>query len=120
MARHELFREHLAALELCCGARRTEDRPASLDEQIDDAAIERKLGPDDRQVDALAFSEVEHCPRIRRSRRRSCVATSRMPDVAGCAKHGVDSRFGGELPGERVLAATGADDHQPHTIYGEL
>jgi hypothetical protein len=115
VACHELFREHLAALELCCGTRRTKDRPASLDEQIDDAAIQRKLRPDDRQVDAFAFSEVEHCPRIRRidGNRRRDVAHAH---VSGCAKNGVDSRFCSELRGERVLAATGADDHQPHTI----
>ena len=108
VACHELFREHLAALELCCGARRTKDRSASLDEQIDDAPIQRKLRADDRQVDALAFGEIQHCSRIRRidvDRRRD----GAHAHVSGCANNGVDSGFCAEFPGERVLAAAGAD-----------
>ena len=53
------FRKHLAAFELRRGARRTEDAQAARLESIDDAAVERQLGADDREVDALAFGECD-------------------------------------------------------------
>ena len=110
MARHELLREHLAALELRRGTRRPEDEAATRAEEIDDAAIERQLRPDDREVDALALGEVEHRLRIAGDRQRPCVATAPCPALPGAQNNGATSGSAGELPGERVLAATAADD----------
>ena len=70
VARHEALREHLAAFELRRRARRAEDQPAARREQIDDAAIERQLGTDDGEVDALALGNRQHALRHRRRRRR--------------------------------------------------
>jgi hypothetical protein len=108
VARHELFREHLA-LEQCCGA--SDQRSVgSLDEQIDDArsansgAIVGSMRSRSARSALLEDSQ---------DRRRSS-STARMPTFR-VRNNGVDSRFRGDFR-RRVLATTSADDHQPHLI----
>ena len=86
---------------------------------IDDAAIERQLGTDDGEIDALALGErgerVGIAPTsIGDERARSAA----MPALPGRADDRADSRLARELPGERVLAAAAADDEHLHAIGG--
>ena len=84
-------------------------------EEIDDAAIERQLGTDDGEVDALALGKREHGFDI------GGVDGDAGRDVAHAgiarrADHRFDGRLRGQFPGQRVLAAAAADDHEPHCL----
>ena len=114
------FREHLAALELRGGARRTEDRAASRREQIDDAAIERQLGPDDGEIDRARARRARAAPRDRLASAATHRGHSGDAGIAGRAEHRGDAALGGELPGEGVLAAAAADHQDLHGAVGNL
>ena len=114
-ARHELFREHLAALELRSRARRAEDAQAPRTKQIDDAAIERQFGTNDGEIDALAFGE--------RGKRVDVAGGNRgeacdfcHPWIPGCAQHVADAGFAREFPGDRMLAAAASDHQNLHCV----
>ena len=61
VARHELFREHLAALELRCGARRTEDRPARSTNRSTMPRSSGSSGPTIVRSMRSRSASVEHC-----------------------------------------------------------
>jgi hypothetical protein len=113
VARHEPFREHLAAFELRRGARRTEDPPPRGTETIDDTAIERQLGTDHGEVDRFARGEREQRIRIAR------IDVGARGDRCGAriARRGDDEGRTGvprEPPDERVLAPPAASNEDPH------
>ena len=109
------FANDLAAFELRGGARRTEDAQWPRDPKtIDDAAIERQLGTDDREIDAFAFGK-------RRERVGSPALIAAIRRDAGDARHcpartatSLTAGSARQFPGERVLAAAAADDQHFH------
>ncbi len=112
MARHERFRERLAALELSRGARGADDAVTARAEAIDDAQIERQLGTDHGQVEALAIGErAELVNRARFDREDASI--SRDAGISGHTGHR-NARRARERSYERVLASTGADDEERH------
>jgi hypothetical protein len=111
--RNELLRDHVAALERRGGARRPENRPARRLESIDDAAIERQLGPDDGEVHGFAFGQRQQPVDIADGHRGVACHGTRS-GVPGRADYRRDLRIPGETGGEGVLAAAGADDKYLH------
>ena len=110
----DLPAERLRALDPGRGGARAEDREPGVRERVGDAGGQRRLRPDDdelggeppgdrddrrtvERIDGLAAD-----PRLR----RDPVGSGRDEDL-------VDARLGGELPGQRVLAAAAADDQDP-------
>ncbi len=86
VARHERFRERLAAFELGGDLRRTKNAMPRRAKPIDDATIERQLGTDDREIEALAIGErTELVDGATLDGFRARVA--RDPGVAGRARH---------------------------------
>ena len=82
--------------------------------QVGDAAVERQLGSDDGEIDALALGELRRAPST------SPAWTGTQPGDsgdAGVARRAQDLRHAGfarELPGEGMLAAAAADDEDFH------
>ncbi len=117
--RHEVLREHLAALELRRGARGPEDAQAARAEQIDNAEVERQLRPDDGQVDVLMHRQRgEPIDVAAADGDPSC--DSADAGVAGSADDFRHAGFGRQLPGERVLAAAAAHDEDSHGIVDKV
>ena len=119
MARHEGYREDLAALEVRPRARRTEDAQSARHEEIGDAAIERQFRTDDREIDRFAFGEGRNRGRIARADVRD---PGNIGDagVARRANDLADGALGGELPCERMLAAATADHQHFHDAVSKF
>src|SRR5918993_377032 len=101
MTGHERFREHLAALELCRGARGTKDSQPTIVKEIRDAAIERQLRSHDGEIDTL--SRGQHGKRGGIARRDgSHPRNACNPGIAGCTNHLADARLARQLPRERM------------------
>ena len=64
MPRHEVFGEGLARFERRGGLRRTDDGPAIGHEHVDDSATQRKLWPDDREIDRLTPGNIQQLERV--------------------------------------------------------
>ena len=115
MARHEIFREGLAGLELRGALGRTEHLAALRFEPIDQAA---------RRAVPPARPRSNRCvPDRRAESRRRCpsmsigavASTAGYPRVAGRADHMGDVGVLRELPGQGVLACAGAENEDPTT-----
>ena len=101
---HERFGERLAALELGRCARRTEDALAAIAKAIDEAAIERQLGTDHREVERFAIGEraqLVHVTRVDGNRR----ASDAMPAFPGTQTT--------EIPVPRASVRTSACSRPP-------
>src|SRR2546425_5187972 len=113
VARHQVLRERLRALDRGRLGDRTEHREARVEEAIGEAGDERRLRPHHGEVDPLAPSERdETVERVGGEGDAHRVAGD--AGVAGCREQRRDARALGDLPGERVLAAAPADDQHPH------
>ena len=94
VAAQELLGEGLGALELRRRAARAEAAQAARREAIDDAGHERRLGPDDGEVDALALrpaSAGRRCPRRRPSTLRT-FGSRAVPALPGATSTSADAR----------------------------
>ena len=111
---HDLLRERLRALQPRGGGERPEVAHARGPERIAEAGDERRLRPDDDEVDAgiarrggerrgIAGRRVEH-PRV-----------APDPCVPRHAQHLGRLRGAQQRADERVLAPAGPDDEDPHT-----
>ena len=109
----ELLGERLRAFELGRGAARPERLDARRREIVDDAGDERRLRPDDDEIDPFG-------PGSRRDRgvigdvERQIRAALRRAGVAGRDEQALAERARGELPGQRMLAPARADQKYPH------
>ena len=113
MARHEVLGERLARFERRRGLRRSDDGAAIGREHVDDSPTQRKLGPDDCQIDGLTSGHVQQLARIAHVR----IETSgdrRDSGISRSAKDSGDAAFTRELPGHGVLARAAADDEDLH------
>src|SRR5690606_7631002 len=107
------LRERLRRLDSGGCARRPEDRKSTLLEYGDSTVRQRRLGPDDRQVDALVLG-----PRHQRSRvagrDRDVLGESLGTAVAAGDEEGSVRGVVVELAKERMLASAVADDQDLH------
>jgi hypothetical protein len=95
--------------------RRTEDQPLVRPESIDNAAAQRQLGTDDREIDRFARGEIDERIGIRDVRPHA----SRERRDAGVARRAHD--FGNlalarKAPRQGMFASTAADDKNSHRI----
>src|SRR3989442_1342309 len=113
-ARHQIFREGLAAFERGGGRARPEHGKAFVAQAVGETGNQRHLGPDDDEVGALALGEPHDAVVVVDAHRHAHGA----PGDAGIARRRHQTREPralGELPAERVLAAAAADDEQVHS-----
>jgi hypothetical protein len=92
---------------------RPEDRDAGVAERVRQARHERRLRPDDGEVDRQLATEAEQTFGIFRADRMA-LAEPGDAGVPGRSVQSLEARALGELPGKRVLATPGADDQDPH------
>ncbi len=110
----DLVAERLAALDPRGGGGRAEDRDPRGDERIGHAGRQRRLRPDDDQLDRLSPCERDHRGPVER-----VDVGAAHPRLAGDGvaprgdDHLVDARLRPELPGQRVLAAAAPHDEDP-------
>ena len=104
VARHELARERLGALDLGGAARGREDAQPAAHELVADAEHHRQLGADDREVGLDRLGEVGDLDDVGGVDRHA-VGEVGHPGVAWGAVHLADERALADLPGERVLPA---------------
>ncbi len=106
---HELFGEHFARLEARGALRGSEQQIAFSRKDVGDAAAERQLGADDREVDLFFSSDGGDGVRIGRvDRNASCHAAN--PGVSGCADDLRDAALGRQFPHQSVFAPAVTDD----------
>ena len=111
----DLPAERLARFDPGGRRRRSERRHTGREQCVRDPCRQRRLGADHRKLDRLAPRQLDQRHTVERidplddpnARLR------RDPGAARRDDHLVDTRFGGELPGERVLAPAAADDEDP-------
>ena len=110
---HDLLREGLGAFDLGRRRARAEDGDAGVAEVVGEPGDERRLRPDDDEVDAELVAEPEQRLRVVRPER---VAGAEAGDarVAGGGVQVAEPRALGDLPRERVLAPARADDEDVH------
>ncbi len=115
MPSQEFLGKGLGALEPRGRLTGSEALESPCGECVDDTCHQRCLRSDDGEVDPLGGSQL-HEPRdiLRRDVQVAYPGFGRGAGVAGSHQHGRDARGGGALPGERVLAATSADDENLH------
>ena len=96
-------------------ADRAEAAHALGGERVGEPGDERRLGPDDHEVDRRLARPRGRVPRRRRRARRAAAASRRMPALPGA--HSSSGAWGerAQRADERVLAPAGADDEDPHT-----
>ena len=117
VAEHERLGEILRRLELRGGLPRPEDAQARLDERVDHAIGERRLGPDHGEVDALLLREGEQIG----DRRDGDIVEAVLRRGAAVTRRDeylLHARALRQLPGHRVLAAAAADDEEFHFSGG--
>ena len=64
MPRHEVLGERLARFERRRRLRRPDDGAAVGREHVDDSSTERKLRPDDREIDRLTSGDIQQIERV--------------------------------------------------------
>src|SRR5581483_6833158 len=109
----DLLREALRSLDPRSGGAGPERGDPRVAQLVGDARDERRLRPDDDEVDVERASEADEPVAVVGAHRmalREC-GDSR---VAGRRVQLVEERAPAELPGERVLTSSGADDQHPH------
>ena len=110
---HDVLREALRPLDPRGSAPGAEDGDAVSAQLVGDARDERSLRPDHGEVDVEAARETEQGLAVL-GPDRVAVAEPGDPGVAGRGVQRRQARRLGELPGERVLASTRADQEHPH------
>ena len=115
VARHERFRERLAAFEARSRLRRAENPVPGRAKSIHDPEIERKLGPDDGQLDPLALDEGQQPLEIVHANRHDA-RVARDARVSRRARQRGAIRGAPERSHQRVLAPAGSDDEDPHAV----
>ena len=111
---HDLLRERLGALEPRGGRDRAEAAHALGRQRVGEARDERRLRPDDDEVDAgLARRAGERGGVVRRRLEHAGVAADAR--VPGRAQDLGRLRRAQQRADERVLAPARADDEDPHT-----
>ena len=103
----DLLAENLAALELRRLGGGAEHPQSGGREGIDDAGDERRLRPDDREIDAALLGELHEAGDVGR-RHRHVLGDRRRARVAGSHEH--LRAVAGQLPGEGMFAAAAAYD----------
>ena len=115
VAAQELLGERLRALELRAGARRPEAAQPRCGERVDHAGHQRRLRPDDGEVDVLGRCQAHQRGAVLgRDADVAHLGLGGGAGVAGRHQHFGDARGRGALPRQRVLAAAGADDQDLH------
>ncbi len=109
----EILGEALGALEPRRRLARAERLDARRFEIVDDAGHQRRFRPDDHQIDRLRLAERDDGGVIGVIE-RDAFRFLRDAGIAGRAVKAVDQRACGHLPGERVLASTGAEKQDVH------
>ena len=101
---------------ICAAARgRAEHRDPRVAERVGDPGDQRRLRPDDDQVDPeLGRASVGDGVAGSSGSTACSVATAADARVAGGGMHLGDRGVAGERPGQGVLAAAGADDEDLH------
>ena len=105
--RHDLLRVGLGALELGGGGDRAERRDARLGAAVDEARDQRRLRPDDDEVDPGRGDRRGVVGAVERRR------LARDPGVPGRAEHLRRLRRAQQRAHDRVLAPAAADDENP-------
>ena len=110
---HHVLGEALRALDLSRRRARAEDRDPAAAQLIRDARHEWRLGPDHDEVGADRPGELEQAVAVLRADRMALpeLCDARIP---GRGVNRVDRRALRELPGQRMLPPTGADDEDSH------
>ena len=111
----QVLGEALGAFEAGGGAARAEGLDAGGFEVIDDACAERRLGPDNDQIDAILTAIRDHCRMVGNIKRNAF----RLPGnacIAGGADEPVRERACRHLPGQRMFAAAGAEQQDVHGL----
>ena len=104
----------LAAFELGGRLRRAEDPQLLALKHIDDAGDQRRFRADDRQLDRVLLHELDQAARYRRPRSATFSASARRARIARRDEHPLDARAGGDLPRQRMLATSVANDQNFH------
>ena len=110
---HDVLREALRALDPRRRASRAEDGDAVSAQLVGDPRDERRLRADHGEVDVEAAREAEQSLAVLGADRMAVAE----PGDSGVARRGVQRRQPrrlGELPGERMLASTRADQEHLH------
>ena len=110
----DVVAERLAGFDARGVARRPEDREPGLAQRIGDAGGQRRLGPDDDQLDRVGSRHGDDRRAVERIHRHAADARlGRDPGTPRRDDDLVDARLRGELPGERVFAPATADHQDP-------
>ena len=111
----DLAAERLARFDAGGRRRRPERRHAGRQQGVRDPGGQRRLGADHRELDRLAPCQLDQRRAVERIDPRDDAdpRLGRDPGAARRNDHLVDTRLGGQLPGERVLAPAAADDEDP-------
>ena len=110
---HDLLGERLGALQARDLAGRPEGGDPARCERVDEPRDERRLGPDDDEVDGLALGRVGHRGDVL-DRRLDEPRVARDARVAGSAQDLGRLRRAPQRAHDRVLAPPGTDDENLH------
>ena len=111
----QVLGEALGAFEAGGGAARAEGLDAGGFEVIDDAGAERRLGPDNDQIDAVSTAIRDH-RRMVADIERNALRLTRDARIARGADEPVYERACRHLPGQRMFAAAGAKEQDVHGL----
>ena len=109
----QVLAEDLARFQLGGGLRRAERLQAGLRERVDDAGGERRFGADDREVDLVLLREVEQALDVGRGD-VDVLGVLSGAGVAGRDEHAIGAAALADFPGQRVFAATIANNENFH------
>ena len=121
-ALHELLGEHLARLETRGALRRAEQEIAFGGEHVGDAAAQRQLGSDDREIDLFAAGDRGDRVGVGRID-RDASRHAADPGVSGRAHDVRHGALGRQFPHQRVFAPAVADDQNSrgtHVLCSKL
>ena len=110
---HHVLREALRPFDRRGRSARPEDRDSVLAQRVGEPADERRLGPDDDEVDAELTREREHAFGVL-GPYRMAVGVPRDPGIAGRAVELRRVRALREPPRERMLAPARPDEEHFH------
>src|SRR5579859_2804089 len=109
----EFLAENLAALELRCLLRRSDDGPAALAERVTDAVHERQFRSDHSQVRKILFRKPNEACHVAGVNGHA-FGISGNPAVSGSAPDFLHARTLLQLPHQRVLAPASANHQNFH------
>ena len=111
-----VFENAFDVSSIAAGARRPEDRQSRRAERVDDAGGERRLGPDERPVDAVPLAPSATSASTSVAATATHVASSAMPGLPGRGEELERRIFLSQAPGERVFAPATAHEQEPSSI----